>query len=460
MRVFSTKSSFPFLLLLILSLSLFSCQNSSDNIDFDKKITVKELGEDLEFLISTLEKRHVDFYERADRDSVSLMKSKVRSMISKEMNRASFFKVIGLLNPTYRDAHCLVFPLSDEVDYMKTKGIKPFPFSVKLDENGYLKLENSYVRKGDKFVIPNFWKIDSINGISTNEIISKITLYSHGETKVLRAHMSTLLFSDWLFTLYGWRGDFEIVFNNGAKKVKLKNKDVWQIKHKTSVPYNSFNFLKNEIGYLRLGSFDIDEYSEKYYRFIDSSFNAMAEKKISKLIIDVRGNTGGQSDAGAAVLKYLTSRKIPQVSQAYDRINEDNSGIFDFRGEPGELKMVDLSEDDMIIPSEVNIFKGKVIVLFDEMTYSAGIIFVTTVQDNELAITVGRTTGGFANQTGNIESFRLPNSKLIVYVPSRKFVRPNRNSKVHFVEPDIVIKSSNSSNSSDMVLEKSLKLLN
>ncbi len=449
-------------LILLTIVAIFSCQSSAkkitENTTFDKQL----LLEDLNYLIDNVEKRHVDFYERANQDSIRYMKEKVSSMLTKSMNRTEFFQVIGLLNPYFNDAHCLVFPLVEEIKLKKEEGAPPFPFHVQLDEDGILRPERSYERISDGSIVDKTWEIFSINGISTTEILDKIEQYSHGESKKLRRHMTTLLFADWLFSLYGWCGDFELVFEGGSKKIQVKPNDTWKSLELNVVQYNRMEILSDNIGYLRLASFDVDEHKSQYENFIEKSFDSLSRQKVNKLIIDVRGNTGGQSDAGAMVLRYLTNKNLPQVSKAYDKIHEDNAGWFNYRGQPGDIKELDLSEDDMIKPVDPEKqFKGEVLVLFDEMTYSAGIIFITTVQDNKVAQTVGRPTGGFANQTGNIEAFQLPNTKLTVYAPSRKFIRVNGNTSIHSVVPDIVVNKADSIFSGkDHVLEISIELLN
>ncbi len=450
-------------LLLFLSIvAISSCQSSSNKITDTTTFDQQLLLEDLNYLIENVEKRHVDFYERANPDSIRYMKERVSSMLTKSMNRTEFFQVIGLLNPYFNDAHCLVFPLVEERKRKKEEGAPPFPFHVELDEDGILRPERSYERVSDGTVVEKEWNIESINGISISEILDKIELYSHGETRKLRRHMTTLLFSDWLFSLYGWSGEFELVFGGGSKKIQVKPNDTWKSPELNVVQYNRMEILSGNIGYLRLASFDVDEHKSQYENFIVKSFDSLSRLKVNKLIIDVRGNTGGQSDAGAQVLRYLTNKKLPQVSKAYDRIHEDNAGWFNYRGKPGDLKELDLSEDQMIKPIDPKKqFKGNVMVLFDEMTYSAGIIFITTVQDNKVAQTVGRPTAGFANQTGNIEAFQLPNTKLIVYAPSRKFVRINGDNSVHSVVPDFVVNKMDSIYpGKDLVLETSINLLN
>jgi hypothetical protein len=64
-------------------------------------------------------------------------------------------------------------------------------------------------------------------------------------------------------------------------------------------------------------------------------------------------------------------------------------------------------------------------VLIDELTYSAAILFATTMQDHGLARLVGRPTGGHANQTGNMMPTRLRHSGFTVFIATRDFIRPS-----------------------------------
>ena len=77
--------------------------------------------------------------------------------------------------------------------------------------------------------------------------------------------------------------------------------------------------------------------------------------------------------------------------------------------------------------------------LIDELTYSAGILFATTMQDLKLARLVGRPTGGFANQTGNMMPTRLPGTGFTAFIATRDFIRPSGDERVLPVLPDLLL---------------------
>lgn len=442
-------------------LLLLSCSTKQvDEAIIHKTFTPEDLKEDLQFLVATLEKRHINFYERANRDSIDSLLRSLESTLVEPMNRTQFFKTVGKLNPYFNDAHCLVFPLRAEADRDVEQGHKLFPFHVVLNQSGELYPERSYQRQQDNTALDKNDRIDAINGVATADLLDTIETYSHGETQLLRRHMTTLLFRDWLYTLFGWKDDFSIALANG-QVLEISARDQWESLENNVVQYNRFEML-GDVGYLRLASFDVDEHEAAYRDFIEDTFKKLVSAGSQKLIIDVRGNTGGQSDAGALVLQYLVDKPVNMVSKAFERIHEGNKGWFGYRGSVGELKEMDMTKDELIKPVSPDLrYRGKVVVLMDEMVYSAGILFITTVQDHKIGTLVGRPTGGYANQTGNIEAFFLPNTQLTVYAPARNFVRPNGDAFIHPVKPDTLLLVPDSLLSAgDYILEKALTIIN
>ena len=446
----------PLLIPLFIFLA-FACSSEFDTSLQHKLFTPEELRNDLNYLVEQLEKRHVDFYNRANPDSIQKWHQRLSDQLNRPMTRKAFFLIAGLLNPYYKDAHCLLFPLRDEANNDRDNGHQLFPIYVTMDANGLVHPERDYQRKTDGIMLEKGNAITSINQIPIQEIIKQISRYSHGETVQLQRYMTTLLFSDWLYTIYGWKDEFKLSMMDGTR-VDIHQEDEWISLEKNNQGFNSLT-LMNDIAYLKLNSFDVDEEEDAYEKFIEESFKSIKDAKINKLVIDVRGNTGGQSDAGAKVIQYLIKEPVTQVSLAFERIHEGNSGFLDFRGKPGTLKELEVAHDDLIEPvNREKQFDGQVVVLSDELTYSAGIIFITIMQDHGLATLIGRPTGGFANQTGNMETFELPNTKLTVYAPARTFVRVNKNESVHPVTPDVVVWP-DSLPETDEVLAKAIEIL-
>lgn len=168
--------------------------------------------------------------------------------------------------------------------------------------------------------------------------------------------------------------------------------------------------------------------------FLDQSFEEIASRGVTKLIIDVRGNEGGL-DCGDLVAARLTDTPIAREGyarrtryrQTPERLNQyldtwDRSfrnwgddaiaradGFYDLRGE---------TEVDQIEPRGPR-FRGEVDVLIDSQNSSATFQFANCIKSNRLGRLIGQPTGG--NQRGiNGGAFfflRLPASGLEADVP-------------------------------------------
>ncbi|HSG50854.1 MAG TPA: S41 family peptidase, partial [Rheinheimera sp.] len=133
---------------------------------------------------------------------------------------------------------------------------------------------------------------------------------------------------------------------------------------------------------------------------------------------------------------------------------------FGYKGDMGEI--ISTEWHDYVKPnSSANHFKGKVIVLIGPVSYSAAIVFATTVQDNQFGLLAGKATGGFANQSAQGNLFNLPHSQLRAYVATRLLVRPSGNTSVSAVIPDLPVadKLQDQQNGIDTTLQQVLQHL-
>ena len=77
--------------------------------------------------------------------------------------------------------------------------------------------------------------------------------------------------------------------------------------------------------------------------------------------------------------------------------------------------------------------------LVSEKTYSQAIVFAVTIQDYDIGTIVGETTGGHANQTGQVQMRALKNTGLVVACPIYIIYRPSGDEKAGGLQPDLSI---------------------
>ncbi|MCZ2149775.1 MAG: S41 family peptidase [Bryobacterales bacterium] len=140
------------------------------------------------------------------------------------------------------------------------------------------------------------------------------------------------------------------------------------------------------------------------------------------LILDIRGNPGGQIQVAERMLQMLTPRTIEPVVFRYARTAAIDRVIEHFRndgagGDRSEFLawLETRPEDDppiedltagrpLTVPTEANdvgqVYQGPVVLLIDALTYSAADMFAAGFQDHEIGEVIGvdsNTGGGGAN---------------------------------------------------------------
>lgn len=410
-----------------------------------KEFSADQWVADLDALRAALALRHPRYSDAPLPTDLAAAFDSVRAEIRSPMNRTEGFRRLGRLNPAFEDAHTLVMPLPEEVGALQDEPGRLFPFGIEV-RAGRLYIDGSRRRESDGAEVADGTEISAINGLPSRTLLDRLLAYGHGETPVLREHMLRVMFKDWLFAVMGWQDRFSVTLRDRdgrSRTVEAMRGDRWAAVDREQAPETPrVRFLADGTAYLRLATFDVDEAPEAFDRAVDKAFSAILARGTDRLILDVRGNTGGQSDAGAAVLRYLIDRPIVQVASARERLHEGNNGLLGLKGKPGEVLTIALDDQATIQPLvPEHRFRGRVAVLMDALTYSAGILFISTVRDHRLGILVGQATGGFANQTGNMEPFVLPHSGLLVYIPARVFVRPSGDPRLVPIEPDVVVEA-------------------
>ncbi len=189
-------------------------------------------------------------------------------------------------------------------------------------------------------------------------------------------------------------------------------------------------------------------------------FTALQDSGQENLILDLRGNTGGDSTIAHALYKYITRETlrdyevIVKVSSSAKEFMEKNRNIYGehwqklidqfLAAPPGQMKMpqqiweypYDGSEKDTGL-----FFPGRVFVLTDGKTFSSGEYLAVILKDNGIGTFVGEPTGGGGTVPGDTLYFKTPHLKLTAVISYKMFQRPDpKAQKLPTVLPDYYIK--------------------
>ncbi|HEX8385922.1 MAG TPA: S41 family peptidase [Rubricoccaceae bacterium] len=206
----------------------------------------------------------------------------------------------------------------------------------------------------------------------------------------------------------------------------------------------TFRTIGDSAAVLRMPSWATYADDWDWRAFVDRTFDALVDRQTPLLVVDLRGNEGGEG-VGDALLSRLVERDLPLVAferwvryrqapadllpflDTWDRSFDDWSAhTTDERDGLFRMTRYDDGPAGTVVRPAGRRFTGRVVVLVDAANSSATFEFAQAVQQNGLGTLVGQPTGG--NQRGiNGGAFyflRLPNSGIEVDLPLVGFFPP------------------------------------
>lgn len=162
-------------------------------------------------------------------------------------------------------------------------------------------------------------------------------------------------------------------------------------------------------------------FDEEYVNETQNFFRSVKEDACSKIIVDLRGNPGGDSRVIDEFLRHL------DIDSYRTSAFVSRDGPFLVR-HSGTLKKNDRYD---------SAYDGSLYVLTDSRTFSSAMDFAMYIQDNHLGKVVGEASGNLPDSYGDTLYFSLPRSGLWLTVSSKKWERIDRNLAGKPVMPDI-----------------------
>jgi hypothetical protein len=221
--------------------------------------------------------------------------------------------------------------------------------------------------------------------------------------------------------------------------------------------------MEGGIAYLRPGVFygletpDNPWDNTAFRTFIDESFETFLENDARALVIDIRGNPGGDNSFSDIMVSWFAdrpyrfaSRFLVRSSAASEASNaarialnpassEGVSGMFAkaYAETPfGETFPFEIPFSD---PRDGKRFEGPIYLLIDRHSYSNSVAVAATVKDYGFGTVLGEETSDLATSYGAMETFTLPHSDITVGYPKALIIRPSGDLAPRGVVPDVAI---------------------
>jgi hypothetical protein len=384
-----------------------------------KKIAAADLKNDLLFLQDTLQKIHPGLYRYKSKSAINNLFDSARILIGDSMPAVKFYILTSRVIAGIEDGHTNCRLAKEDMENY-TSNVKVFPAQVLLIHNGafiYCCQQNQDL---------NGTQLLAIDGISMDKIIPHLFEYisSDGNIQSRKNWELSGIFNFLYNDLYGEKNSYKVAYRSKGGLVKSTTLSADFSKNifcdnpfKRPSKYLQLSYDSNNVAVLTIKTFFdgfLHQTNENFKTFLDSSFQEIKKRKVQKLLIDVRGNQGGNDNNGELLYSYLAQTPFryyasqASVSEEYTETNHPNLGL----KQPNN-----------------NAYTGKVYFLADGRSFSATAEFCAIARSNERGVFIGEETGGgyYGNTSGDDITIILPNSRIECRIPLVKYTMAVKN---------------------------------
>jgi hypothetical protein len=404
------------------------------------------LQQDFIILRKALEEGHAGLYRYTKKKEMNATFDRVQRMIDRDMTASEFYAIVTILSDAIKCGHTqFVLPRELRTD-LETTG-KQLPLKVKFISG------KAYVIASADGKVTSGAELLSINSKPIVKIAQAIMrhLPGDGDIKTGKFRSLSAKFS-WYYYLFVEQTDsFAIAYLNPSRQrctatlAALTEKDLANVlaKNNTAPAINDDKPWRYEVmsvpyvARLKVETFappDDGIDGQTFAQFLESSFKKIEDDKVDNLIIDFRGNDGGEnygpvlyshiadSDFEVFASVDASTNQLPFISQ-YSKIGPDFRSKFAGQLLPengGRYRASEKSEYFVSTQHPVkNSYRGKVWILIDGETFSSATVFCSLAKSHRRGLFVGEETGGAYRgfNAGELIVITLPASQLKVVIP-------------------------------------------
>ena len=234
-------------------------------------------SEILKEMLKQMEENHINLYHNVTKQEIEQY---VSSLNLDSLNNVEFDYVMLKLFNKFKDAHTSYFV--------------PFKYFNKklfyIDSKLYIKDSNQ------------FYEVVAIGNMPISEFILKLTEMLNYETQEylcdsIRASANNRYFYEMLGLCCDGEVEFSVKDNNSIRTIKASSVSLEEYKQlglTKNSPFYSYKILNEDVLYIKYRKcVEHEEY--KFSQFVEELKNIIETKKLSKYVLDLRDNHGGNS---------------------------------------------------------------------------------------------------------------------------------------------------------------------
>lgn len=378
-----------------------------------KKMSAAELRSDFLLLRDTMQKIHPAMYRYASKQSIDHIFDSCYASIQDSMSLINFYLLTRFAVASIGDGHANSKLPREYVDgYMANTKI--FPAMVMFIHS------KAYVFCCKRNPALNGTQLLYINGRPLKQIVQKLFSYISTDGRI-ESRKNWEIPEDFpllLNAVYGSSEKYTVSYKTVANKTTTTTLQADTIKNfickspfTRPGKYLKLSYTPNNTAVLTLQTFFdgfLEQTGENFKQFLDSAFNDIKNKKVKKILIDVRSNQGGNDDNGAFLYSYLSNKPFRYYSSlqtVHEQFKEEHHSLLGIQ-QPKE-----------------NHFDGKVFVLMNGRSFSGVAEFASIAKSNNRVVFIGEECGGgyYGNSSGDEAMVTLPYSQITARIPLIKY---------------------------------------
>lgn len=372
----------------------------------DEMLSVEEALEDLEYMMERFRNHHPAWLEENNANVAAVEAQYEAEVIAleNEVTVLELYQAASRIAAKMRDGHTYPYWNGEEVLYLQDfTQIKELGKPMTLDGWPISDVLAAYKQVAayelDFYVEDQFWRNVIVNeyalrlcGVDTSD---GVTMTFDNEGEALEYHY-----------------DFVSIEEVKGYEYSAEEK-----------PWVYYDIDKeNSVGIFTLTTC-LD--NEEYRSVLENFFAEVFDENIENVVVDLRDNGGGNSWVANEFITYLDVKEY----RSWD------SGV--------RLGWYLLKNEDIVYKNKCKdqVFDGQVYVLTNIKTYSAAMDFAMLIADNDLGSIVGEPSGNLPDSYGDILSFQMPNSKLLLCVSHKRWYRIDHSKRGQPIMPDYEVES-------------------
>lgn len=458
---------------LILTGCAASRQNSRAGFRPDKKYSPAELRADYTMFRNILEESHPSLYWYTSKDSMDYFFNQGYARLSDSMTEPEFRTLLAYVITKVNCGHTTVRYSKKFSKYLDTvRGARAFPLTFKLWKDTMVVTSNLNRRDS---ILTRGTIVRTINGMPqqriTDTLFNYIATDGYNDVSKYQQLSNRGNFGGWYRNVFGLTEKFSIGYTDSAGNDKEALVSLYNPLADTGrrVLPGIMRFSKKErrrLELLAVRNVQIDTTLQSAFMTLNSfsrgnllkpffkkTFKALQKNNVRHLVIDVRGNGGGDAALSTLLTRYLIQHKFKIADSLYAVRRSSSYGkriqnqwvywsIMQFltRKRHDGYYHFGYFERHYFKPKKKDHFDGNVYVLTGGNSFSATTLFAGAIKGQNNVKIIGEETGGgaYGNSAWMIPDVTLPITRLRFRLPKfRLVVDKSRPKNGRGIQPDI-----------------------